>query len=67
MIVWTTFHRASLSEIWMVSKVIERGVSISLFWRDVVRNIDCSDVFFFFKKKNLDHSSVQLLCPGWLA
>ena len=30
----------------MVSKVKERGVSISLFWRDVVRNIDCSNAFF---------------------
>ena len=31
----------------MVWKVIEHGVSISLFWRDVVRNTECS---FFFEK-----------------
>ena len=44
MIVWTTFHRASLRIFWMVSKVIERGVSFSLFRRNVVRNVDCSNV-----------------------
>ena len=34
----------------MVSKMIERGVSISLFRRDVVRNIEFSNVFFLKKK-----------------
>ena len=46
----------------MVSKEIERGVSIS-FWRDVVRNSECSNVCV---KKYLDQSSLQLLCSGWL-
>ena len=49
-------------KIWMVSKVIERGVSISLFWRDVVRNVDCSD----FYKNKIGH----FFCPVvmfWLA
>ena len=46
MIVCTTSHGASLRIFWMVSKVIQRGVSFSLFGRDVVRNVDCSNWFF---------------------
>ena len=48
MIVWSTFHRTLLNIFWMVAKMIQRCVSFQLFWRGIVRNIDCSDVIQIF-------------------
>ena len=64
MIVWTTFHRASLGQFGWYRK-----------WSNAAYRSRCSgetlcvisNVLRFFAKQFLDLASVQLLCSGWLA